>query len=115
MYYTHTSTFSVVMQTYIHKHLRQQTRKYKHMLTVSHTRTQTQTHTHTVISMLWHSALRAAEEYDEYVFGTEQRDEGEEGIERKSREKEGWMRGGKRGEEVRDRVKEKDVPNDFRN
>lgn len=40
--------------------------------------------------------MRAAEEYDEYVFGTEQRDEGEEGIERKSR---GWRDGGEKERE----------------
>lgn len=44
--------------------------------------------------------MRAAEEYDEYVFGTEQRDEGEEGIERKSREKRD------RGEEKEERKRE---------
>ena len=59
------------------------------------------THRHTAISILWHSAVRAAEEYDEYVFGTEQRDGGEEGIERKSR--------GKRdgGERERERERER--------
>ena len=99
-----------------HKHLCQQT--HKHMLTaslslyiyiyitlscclsLSHTHTQTRTQTHTVISMLWHSAVRAAEEYDEYVFGTEQRDVGEEGIERRSR---GKRDGGERGKEERKR------------
>lgn len=63
-------------------------------LSLEHTYTQA----HTVISMLWHSAVRAGEEYDEYVFGTEKRDEGEEGIERKSREKrDGGEKGKRRG------------------
>lgn len=79
------------------------------MLTVS------DTHTHTVISMLWHSAVRAAEEYDEYVFGTEQRDRGGEGIGRKSMRKGGMEERGKRGEETRDNRKERDISNDFRN
>lgn len=67
--------------------------------------------THTVISMLWHNAVRAAEEYDEYVFG--KRDEGEEGIERKSRGRRD--RGERRGlEGTSDGRKERSL-NEFRN
>lgn len=55
--------------------------------------------------------MRAAEEYDEYVFG--KRDEGEEGIERKNRER--GDGGERRGlEETSDRRKERSL-NEFRN
>lgn len=55
--------------------------------------------------------VRAAEEYDEYVFG--KRDEGEEGIERKNRER--GDGGERRGlEETSDRRKERSL-NEFRN
>lgn len=67
---------------------------------------------HSVISMPWHSTVRAAQEYDEYVFGTEQK-EMEERRELKERAEEGGD--GERGEEMSESRRERDVPNDFRN
>lgn len=67
---------------------------------------------HSVISMPWHNTVRAAEEYDEYVFGTEQKE-----MEERRELKEGAEEGGdeERGEERSEGRKKRDVPNDFRN
>lgn len=82
------------MQTLPHKHLHQQTHKYKHMLTECVCVRETHTQMHSVISMPWHNTVRAAEEYDEYVFGTEQKE-----MEERRELKEGAEEGGMRKEE----------------
>lgn len=73
---------------------------------------ETHTQMHSVISMPWHNTVRAAEEYDEYVFGTEQKE-----MEERRELKEGAEEGGdeERGEERSEGRKKRDVPNDFRN